>query len=61
MLTLWKMQRRFGTDPEGERYLKIVEASDGNRHDHYIKEGDGPIYNLLFTSTIPFKGPLILK
>ena len=25
-------------DETGERYLKIVEAGDGNRHDHYIKE-----------------------
>ena len=27
-------------DDEGDRYIKIVEASDGSRHDHYIKEGE---------------------
>ena len=27
-------------DDTGHRYLKIVEASDGNRREHYIKEGE---------------------
>ena len=26
-------------DPEGEIYIKLIEASDGNRREHYIKEG----------------------
>ena len=34
---------------EGDRYLKIVEAGDGNRHDHYLKEGEvASIHNILF-------------
>ena len=37
-------------DETGERYLKIVEAGDGNRHDHYLKEGEiVNIHNILFT------------
>ena len=37
-------------DDLGERYLKIVEARDGNRHEHYIKEGQiTSIHNILFT------------
>ncbi|MDG2396412.1 MAG: cytochrome c biogenesis protein CcsA [Flavobacteriaceae bacterium] len=37
-------------DSEGERYLKIVEAGDGSRHEHYIKEGEIlNIHNVLFT------------
>jgi len=37
-------------DDKGNRYLKIVEAGDGTRHDHYIKEGEiANIHNILFT------------
>ncbi|MDB2345889.1 cytochrome c biogenesis protein CcsA [Flavobacteriaceae bacterium] len=44
-------------DPDGDRYLKIVEASDGNRHDHYLKEGEVVnIHNLLFTLNNPIDG-----
>ncbi len=25
-------------DPDGERYLTIVEAGDGTRHEHYLKK-----------------------
>lgn len=46
-------------DPNGERYLKIVEANDGNRHEHYLKEGDiANIHNLLFTLNNPVKGAI---
>ena len=49
-------------DPQGERYLKIVEASDGNRHDHYIKEGDVVnIHNLLFTLNNPIQGAINIE
>ncbi|RZJ71027.1 cytochrome c biogenesis protein CcsA [Flavobacterium sp.] len=34
----------------GHTYLKIVEAGDGGRHEHYIKEGElENIHNLLFS------------
>ena len=49
-------------DPEGERYLKIVEASDGNRHEHYIKAGDVVnIHNLLFTLDNPIQGAINIE
>jgi cytochrome c-type biogenesis protein CcsB len=36
-------------DPNGEMYLKIVEAGDGNRHDHFLKMGEvSSIHNILF-------------
>ncbi|WP_340073994.1 cytochrome c biogenesis protein [Leptobacterium sp. I13] len=36
-------------DENGAAYLKIVEAGDGNRHDHYIKDGEiTSIHNVLF-------------
>jgi cytochrome c-type biogenesis protein CcsB len=46
-------------DETGERYLKIVEAGDGNRHDHYLKEGDiANIHNILFTLNRPQEGAI---
>ena len=37
-------------DPSGERYIKLVEAADGNRREHYIKEGEvSSIQNILFS------------
>ena len=46
-------------DDKGERYLKIVEASDGNRHDHYLKEGEiASIHNILFTLNRPQSGAI---
>ena len=46
-------------DETGERYLKIVEAGDGNRHDHYLKEGDiANIHNILFTLNRPQDGAI---
>ena len=49
-------------DPDGERYLKIVEASDGNRHEHYIKAGDVVnIHNLLFTLDNPIPGAINIE
>ena len=43
----------------GERYLKIVEAGDGNRHDHYLKEGEiASIHNILFTLNRPQSGAI---
>ena len=36
-------------DPNGALYFKIVEAGDGNRHDHYLKSGEvANIHNILF-------------
>ncbi|MEA1786197.1 cytochrome c biogenesis protein CcsA [Arenibacter sp. GZD96] len=36
-------------DEQGQTYLKIVEAGDGNRHDHYLEDGEiASIHNVLF-------------
>ena len=37
-------------DPNGKQYLKIVEAGDGQRHDHYLESGEvTSIHNVLFS------------
>ena len=49
-------------DETGERYLKIVEAGDGNRHDHYLKEGDiANVHNILFTLNRPQVGAINIQ
>ena len=46
-------------DPGGEGYLKIVEAGDGTRHDHYVKVGEvSNIHNILFAVNKPTKGAI---
>tara|TARA_S200000501_G_scaffold265575_1_gene249283 strand:+ start:2930 stop:6067 length:3138 start_codon:yes stop_codon:yes gene_type:complete len=49
-------------DETGERYLKIVEAGDGTRHEHYIKEGDiANIHNILFSFNKPQDGAINIR
>ena len=49
-------------DDEGERYLKIVESSDGTRHDHSLKEGEvANIHNLLFSLNNPIAGAINIR
>ncbi|GHA49937.1 cytochrome c biogenesis protein [Salinimicrobium marinum] len=46
-------------DPAGENYLKIVESGGGNRHDHYLKEGEASnIHNIIFTFNKPAEGAI---
>ena len=46
-------------DESGDRYYKIVEAGEGGRHDHYLKEGSiESIHNVLFTFNKPTKGAI---
>ena len=33
-------EKQFFEDPQGNEYLKIVESSSGQRHDHYLKKGE---------------------
>ncbi len=48
-------------DPSGERYIKLVEALDGNRQEHYIKEGQvTSIQNILFSFNYYQKGAINL-
>ena len=45
----------------GDNYLKIVEAGDGNRHEHFIKEGDvANIHNVIFAYNNPTQGAVNL-
>ncbi|MBT8319351.1 MAG: cytochrome c biogenesis protein ResB, partial [Gramella sp.] len=47
---------------DGENYLKIVEAGDGNRHDHYLQEGQvSNIHNTLFTLNSPQDGAINIQ
>ncbi|SDS63644.1 cytochrome c-type biogenesis protein CcsB [Gillisia sp. Hel1_33_143] len=41
----------------GDNYLKIVEAGSGQRHDHYLKEGEiTSLHNILFAYNKPTDG-----
>lgn len=46
-------------DPQGENFLKIVEAGGGSRHDHFLKEGEvSSIHNVLFAFNKPTEGAI---
>jgi cytochrome c-type biogenesis protein CcsB len=46
-------------DEAGDRYYKIVEAGEGGRHDHYLKEGTVEnIHNVLFAFNKPTPGAI---
>jgi cytochrome c-type biogenesis protein CcsB len=46
-------------DAEGDIYIKLIDAADGNRHEHYIKEGEvSSIHNILFTLNYQVKGAI---
>jgi cytochrome c-type biogenesis protein CcsB len=43
----------------GIYYLKLVEAGEGTRHEHYLKEGEVQnIHNILYAFNIPTKGAI---
>ncbi|RMA64567.1 cytochrome c biogenesis protein CcsA [Ulvibacter antarcticus] len=46
----------------GDDYLKIVEAGDGSRHDHYMKKGEvSNIHNILFAFNKPTAGAINIE
>lgn len=46
-------------DANGVHYLKMVEAGDGDRHEHYLKEGEvQSIHNILFAFNKPTDGAI---
>ena len=46
---------------DGDQYLKIVEAGDGTRHEHWLKMGDVmDIHNMLFSLNNPTEGAINL-
>jgi len=49
----------FIPSEDGDEYLKIVEAGDGNRHDHWLKVGSETlIHNIAFTINNPKSGAI---
>ncbi len=47
---------------DGEQYLKIVEAGDGERHDHWVKLGEiSNIHNILFAINKPTQGAINIE
>lgn len=47
------------SDSQGDFYLKLVESSEGSRHDHYLKEGSVlSIHNILFSFNQPTPGAI---
>ncbi len=47
---------------DGDNYLKIVEAGDGGRHEHYLKEGEiTNIHNMRFALNAPTEGAINLS
>ena len=49
----------FRETEDGSNYIKIVEAGGGNRHDHFIKEGEVvSIHNVLFAYNKPTDGAI---
>ncbi len=52
-------ENRVVPDDNGVEYLKIVEAGQGGRHDHYLKSGEiQSIHNVLLTLNKPTKGAI---
>lgn len=46
-------------DPNGTLFLKLVESGDGERHEHYLKEGEvASIHNVLFSFNKPTDGAI---
>ena len=49
-------------DDQGDQYLKIVEASGGTRHDHFLKSGQvTSVHNILFALNKETKGAINIK
>ena len=49
-------------DPAGNNYLKIVEAGDGQRHEHYLEDGKvASIHNVLFALNNNTEGAINIK
>ncbi|MCC9044523.1 cytochrome c biogenesis protein CcsA [Myroides sp. M-43] len=52
-------QEAIAEDPNGTLFLKLVESGDGERHEHYLKEGEvASIHNVLFSFNKPTDGAI---
>ena len=49
----------FVDDPNGDTYIKLVETAGGQRHDHFLKEGElVSIHNVLYAFNKPTQGAI---
>ena len=52
-------QEAIQEDPNGTKFLKIVESGDGDRHEHFLEEGEvASIHNVLFAYNKPTQGAI---
>lgn len=52
-------QEAIAEDPNGIYFLKLVESGDGERHEHYLKEGEVVnIHNVLYALNSPTEGAI---
>ena len=57
----WGGNTQWVEDENGDDYLKIVEAGDGQRHEHYLKDGEiANIHNILFALNKETQGAINL-
>jgi cytochrome c-type biogenesis protein CcsB len=56
---LMDVKETIKADSNGKLYLKMVESSDGTRHEHYLVEGEVQnIHNILFALNSPTQGAI---
>ncbi|MCV6629213.1 MAG: cytochrome c biogenesis protein CcsA [Flavobacteriaceae bacterium] len=49
-------------DPSGKKYIKLVESSGGNRHDHFVEEGEvASVHNVLFSFNKQTEGAINIR
>lgn len=52
-------KEEINENPEGQFFIKLVEAGDGGRHEHYLREGEVQnIHNLLYAFNKPTDGAI---
>ncbi|MGL4581452.1 MAG: cytochrome c biogenesis protein CcsA [Flavobacterium sp.] len=52
-------EEAIAEDPNGVLFLKLVESGDGERHEHYLKDGEvANIHNVLFSFNKPTDGAI---
>lgn len=56
---LMNVKESIKADPKGKLYFKLVEAGNGERHEHYLAEGEvQSIHGLLFAFNKPMEGAI---
>ncbi len=56
---LMDVKETIKADNNGKLYLKMVESTDGTRHEHYLVEGEVQnIHNILFSLNTPTQGAI---